>query len=188
MSNDYSSDFTERQLTTRLVYDGRLLKVREDTVQLPDGATARREYVEHPGAVMIVALLDEKTVLLERQFRYAPQQHFFELPAGRIEVGETPLKTAQRELVEECGYQAAEWQRLTSLYSCIGYSNELIEIYLACGLTHVGSALDDGEFLEVVAVSLDEALEWVRSGRITDIKTVVGLAWISMFERPTAQG
>ncbi|HUO44650.1 MAG TPA: NUDIX hydrolase [Burkholderiales bacterium] len=174
-------DFTERQLTTRLVYDGRLLKVREDTVRLPDGKTARREYVEHPGAVMIVPLLDEKTLLMERQFRYAPQRHFFELPAGKIDAGETPLQTAQRELVEECGYRATEWHRLTALYSCIGYSNELIELYAARGLTHVGSALDDGEFLEVIAVGVDEALEWVRAGRITDIKTVVGLAWIRMF-------
>jgi len=179
MSND--QDFTERQLTTQLVYDGQLLKVREDTVQLPDGKTARREYIDHPGAVMIVALLDEKTVLLERQFRYAPQRHFFELPAGKIEADEAPLQTAQRELAEECGYQAAEWRYLTSLHSCIGYSNEIIEIYLARGLSHVGPALDDGEFLEVIAVGLDEALEWVRAGRITDIKTVAGLTWITMF-------
>jgi ADP-ribose pyrophosphatase len=182
VSSDHLTDFTERQLTTRLVYDGRLLKVREDTVQLPDGKTARREYVEHPGAVMIVAMPDEKTVLLERQFRYAPRRHFLELPAGKIEMGETPLKTAQRELIEECGYQATKWQHLTSLYSCIGYSNELIEFYLARGLTHVGSALDDGEFLEVVAVSLDEALKLVRSRDITDIKTVAGLAWVGMYD------
>ena len=185
VSSDHPTDFTERQLTTRLVYDGRLLKVREDTVRLPDGKTAHREYVEHPGAVMIVAMPDEKTVLLERQFRYAPRRHFLELPAGKIEMGETPLKTAQRELIEECGYQATKWQHLTSLYSCIGYSNELIEFYLARGLTHVGSALDDGEFLEVVAVSLDEALKLVRSGDITDIKTVAGLAWVGMYDYPT---
>ena len=181
MSNDDPPDFTERQLTTRLVYDGRLLKVREDDVRLPDGRTARREYVEHPGAVMIVALPDEKTVLIERQFRYAPQRHFFELPAGRMEAGEDPLQTAQRELREECGYVAADWRHLASLYGCIGYSNERIELYLARGLSHVGPALDDGEFLEVTAVRLDEALEWVRTGRITDIKTAAGLAWIRLF-------
>ena len=183
MSNDKTPDFTEQPLTTRLVYDGRLLKVREDTVRLPDGATARREYVQHPGAVMIVPLLDDDTVLLERQFRYAPRRHFFELPAGRIESGEDPLRTAQRELVEECGYQAAEWRHLASLDASIGYSDERIELYLARNLSYVGAALDQGEFLEVSAVKLDEALEWVRSGRITDVKTAVGLAWIKLIER-----
>ena len=183
MADDKLSDFTERQLTTRLVYDGRLLKVREDAVQLPDGNAARREYVEHPGAVMIVAFPDEKTILIERQFRYAPRQHFFELPAGKIEAGEYPLKTAQRELQEECGYAAASWLHLASLYSSIGYSNERIELYLARELRYVGGTLDDGEFLEVSAIPLDEALEWARAGRITDIKTIAGLAWAKLFER-----
>src|SRR5450631_4642731 len=110
MPNDAKADFTETTLASRLVYDGDMLKVREDSVRLPDGGTARREWVQHPGAVIIIALLDENTVILERQFRYPLARHFYELPAGKIEPGEEPLATAQRELIEECGYTAKSWQ------------------------------------------------------------------------------
>jgi len=171
-------DFTETQLTTKLVYDGRLLKVREDTVRLPDGMTARREYIRHPGAVIMIPLLDDRTVLLERQYRYALGRHFYELPAGKIEPGEDPLATAKRELIEECGYRAESWRHLATLHPCVGYSDERIEFYLARGLIHVGHSLDDGEFLEVVPLALTETLDWIKTGRITDIKTVAGLAWL----------
>ena len=174
-------DFTETQLTTKLVYDGRLLKVREDTVRLPDGKTARREYVQHPGASIIIPMLDDETVLLERQYRYPLKRHFYELPAGKIDAGEDPLETARRELKEECGYQANDWQHLTTLHPCIGYSDERIELYLARELAHVGSALDDGEFLELVPLPVREALAWINTGRITDVKTITGLLWASAF-------
>lgn len=178
MSDTPHPDFTEKQLTTKLVYDGRLLKVREDTVRLPDGKTARREWLQHPGAVIMIAMLDDRTLLLERQYRYPLQRHFYELPAGKIEPGEEPLATAKRELIEECGYTAEVWQHLATLHPCIGYSDERMELYLARGLTHVGHAHDDGEFLEVVPLALSEALDWVKSGRITDVKTVTGLLWL----------
>jgi ADP-ribose pyrophosphatase len=137
---------------------------------------------------MIIPLIDEATVLLEWQYRYAVRRHFLELPAGKIEPGEDPLVTARRELIEECGYEAANWQHLASLHSCIGYSNEQIELYVARGLTHVGSALQEGEFLEVQAVNLDRALDWVKSGHITDIKTAVGLTWIKLLARARLGG
>ena len=172
------SDFTETQLTTRLAYDGKLLKVREDTVRLPDGGTARREYVQHPGAAIIIPLLDARTVLLERQFRYALGRHFYELPAGKIDSGEDALATAKRELIEECGYEAASWRHLATLHPCVGYSDERFELFLARELTHVGHARDEGEFLDVVPLAIDEALEWIQSGRITDIKAVSGLLWL----------
>jgi ADP-ribose pyrophosphatase len=175
---DEAPDFTEHRLTSKLVYDGKLLKVREDSVRLPDGKTARREYVQHPGAVIIVALLDADTVLMERQFRYPLNRHFYELPAGKIEPGEEPLATAQRELIEECGYAAKSWQHLATLHPCVGYSDERFELYLARDLTHVGRALDDGEFLEVVPMALDEVRQSIRSGRISDVKVVAGLAWL----------
>ncbi len=173
-------DFTEQRLTTKLVYDGKMLKVREDTVRLPDGKTARREYVQHPGAVVIIPLLDDKTVIIERQFRYPLQRHFYELPAGKIDPGEDPLETARRELREECGYAAQMWRHLTTLHPCIGYSDETIELYLAQDLTHVGHALDEGEFLQVIPLPVADALQWIQSGRITDVKTVAGLLWLKL--------
>lgn len=178
MAAERHPDFSERQLTTRRVYAGELLTVREDTVRLPDGRDARREYVQHPGAVIIVALLDAETVLMERQYRYPLGRHFVELPAGKIEPGEDPLATAQRELVEECGYEAKNWQHLTTLHPCVGYSDERIELYLARDLTHVGHAHDDGEFLEVVPMAIDAVLREIKAGRISDIKAVAGLCWL----------
>jgi len=103
------------------------------------------------------------------------------LPAGKMELGEDPLATAQRELQEECGYQARHWQHLTTLHPCIGYSDERIELYLARELTHVGGALEDGEFIETLALPLDEAIGWIKTGRITDVKTIIGLFWAKSF-------
>jgi ADP-ribose pyrophosphatase len=176
-------DFTETQLATKRVYDGRLLQVFEDEVRCPDGKTARREYIRHPGAVIMMPLLDDDTVLLERQFRYPHRRHFYELPAGKIEHGEDPLVTARRELVEECGYEAANWEHLATLHPCIGYSDERIEMYLATGLTHVGHAHDEGEFLEVIPLRVSEAVHWIASGRITEVKAIIGLLWLDRFVR-----
>lgn len=170
-------DFTEHTISSKTVYRGRLLHVLEDTVRLPDGKTAVREYIRHPGAVMMVPLLDERTVILVRQFRYPVGRHLIEIPAGKMEPGEEPLQTARRELIEECGYEARTWQHLTTIHPCIGYSDERIELFLARDLTYVGHALDDGEFLEIVPVTLVEALSWVREGKITEIKAIIGLMW-----------
>jgi len=174
-------DFTERTLSSRTVYRGRLLHVLEDEVRVADGRRARREYVRHPGAVTIVPFLDRSTVVLVRQYRYPVRRHFYEIPAGKIDPGETPLQTARRELREECGYRAGTWRRLTTIHPCIGYSDERIELYLARGLTHVGEAPDDGELLEVVPMKLAAALRWVEQGRITDEKTIIGLLWADRF-------
>jgi ADP-ribose pyrophosphatase len=174
-------DFTEHRVASTLAYDGGLLKVRRDEVRLPDGSPAWREYVEHPGAVMMLAFLDERTILLERQYRYPKRAHFIELPAGKIEKGEPPLETAKRELVEECGYEAAEWWQIARLDPCIGYSDEVILLYGARGLTHVGASLDVGEHLLTFSVALDDALAWVRDGTITDTKTVFGILHWAQF-------
>ena len=171
------ADFSEETISSKSVYEGVLLHVRADRVRLPDGQESVREYIHHPGAVMMLAFVDERTILLERQFRYPLRRHFVELPAGKIEKGEDPLKTAQRELKEECGYEAAEWRHLATVHPCIGYADEHIELYLARELTHVGHGLDEGEFLESFPLSIREALEWVRQGRITEIKAITGLLW-----------
>jgi ADP-ribose pyrophosphatase len=174
-------DFTERTVGSRTVFRGRLLHVREDEVRLADGRSARREYIRHPGAVTMVPFLDSTTVLLVRQYRYPLARHFYEIPAGKIDPGETPLQTARRELREECGYRAGQWRHLTTIHPCIGYSDERIELYLARRLTHVGDALDDGELLEVVPMKMAAALRWVEQGRITDEKTIIGLLWADRF-------
>jgi ADP-ribose pyrophosphatase len=176
------ADYTEHRLSSELVYDGGMLKVRKDRVRLPDGGTAQREYVQHPGAVIIIPMLDADTVLMERQFRYAVGKHFYELPAGKIERGEEPFATAQRELIEECGYTAASWRHLATLHPCVGYSDERFELYLARELTHVGRALDEGEFLDVVPMTIDEIRGAVLDGRITDVKVVAGLAWLAWLD------
>ncbi len=171
-------DFTETTVESRTVYRGNLLHVKEDDIRLPDGRLARREYVEHPGAVIIIAELADGRVLLERQFRYPLRRHMIELPAGKIEPREDPLVTAQRELLEETGYAAADWRLLAEVHPCVGYSDERIVYFLAGGLTHHGSRLDEGEFLQVLEISLDAALAWVDQGRISDIKTIAGLYWL----------
>jgi len=170
-------DFTETRIASRTVFSGKLLHVLEDAVRLPDGGTATREYIRHPGAAMVVALLDDETLLLERQYRYPLGRHFIELPAGKIDAGESPLQTAQRELREECGYEAGAWRHLATLHPCIGYADERIELFLARDLVHVGHARDEGEFLEVIPVKVRDALAWIREGAITEAKAVTGLLW-----------
>lgn len=171
-------DLTEKQLDSRVVYDGGFIEVLKDTVMLPDGSTSTREYVTHPGAVAMLALLDNGNLVMERQYRYPLRREFIEVPAGKIDEGEDILVTAQRELLEETGYEASEWIHLTTAWPCIGYADERIEYFLARGLKHVGSKLDDGEFLEVFELSLSDAFEWIRQGKISDSKTIVGLFWL----------
>ncbi|KAF0206380.1 MAG: ADP-ribose [Gallionellaceae bacterium] len=171
-------DLTETQVDTALVYDGGFIQVHKDHARLPDGSISTREYIKHPGAVAIIALLDNGNLVMERQFRYAPQQEFIELPAGKIDHGEDTLLTAQRELLEETGYVARDWMHLATAWPCIGFSDEKMEYYLAQGLTHKGCQLDEGEFLEVFELSPVDAIEWVRLGKITDSKTIVGLFWM----------
>jgi len=170
-------DLSERRISSKLVYDGKLLKVRSDTVRLPDGGTAGREWIEHPGAVAILAVTDAGELVMERQFRYPLGRDMIEVPAGKIDPGEDPLATAKRELVEETGYSAAEWSHVATIHLAIGYSNEHIEIYLASGLKLEKAKLDDEEFLEVFTLPLATALAWVREGRITDAKSVSCLFW-----------
>lgn len=168
----------ETQVDSQLAYAGHFLKVQRDSVSLPDGKPATREYIKHPGAVVILPLFDDGTVLVERQFRYPPNRVFIEYPAGKIDPGEDPLKCAQRELQEETGYTASDWQFVCTIHNAIAYSDEHLDIYLARGLTAGPNKLDDGEFLETFTASVPEMLAWVREGKVTDVKTVIGTFWL----------
>lgn len=172
-----SKDLAETFLEGEEVFSGRLVKLHRDRVRLPDGSEAVREYLRHPGAVAILALLEDGQVVLERQFRYPLRREFIEIPAGKLERGEQHLATAKRELLEETGYVASEWRRLGLIHNAIGYSDEGIELWLASGLEKREQKLEAGEFLEVFTLPLAEARAMVRDGRITDAKTVVGLLW-----------
>ena len=168
----------EEKLESEQVFKGVLLDVRKDRVRLPNGGESVREYVVHPGAVVIIAVRDDGSLLFENQFRYPLQRDFLELPAGKIDPGEATEATARRELLEETGYEAAQWRHLGVMHPCIGYSDERIEIFLASGLEKVAApSLDHNEFLDVLTLTLDQAVDAVREGRVTDAKTITALFW-----------
>ena len=170
-------DLTESLVSGEEVYAGGFFRVRRDVVRLPDGKTAVREYIRHPGAVGIVALLDDGRVVLERQFRYPHGRDFIEIPAGKLDPGEPHLDTGKRELLEETGYAAKDWTRLGVIDNAIGYSDERIELWLATGLEQLDARLDEEEFLEVLRVPFGDALAMCGDGRITDVKSIIGLLW-----------
>jgi ADP-ribose pyrophosphatase len=169
---------TERLVAAERVWQGGFLDVRRDTVVLPDGATATREYIAHPGAVMVVPLLDDGRLLLERQFRYPMQRVMLEFPAGKKDAGETSLATAVRELAEETGYRAREWAHAGVLHNAIAYSDEGIEVWFARGLVAGERRLDDGEFIELVSHTEAELDALAADGALTDAKTLIGLLWL----------
>ncbi len=162
----------------RQAWRGSFLDVRRDRVALPDGTLTEREYIVHPGAVMIVPILDDGRLVCERQWRYPMGRAMVEFPAGKLERGEPVLACARRELIEETGYRASEWARAGVLHNAIGYSSEGIEIWFARGLVHGERRLDPGEFLDVFPASADELDEAARRGDVTDAKTLVGLLWL----------
>ena len=173
---------TEEKLSSQELFKGRLLHAFFDTVRLADGSVANREYIVHPGAVMIVPLLEdaagEVRVVLERQFRYPVGQVMIEFPAGKLDPGEDTLRCAQRELQEETGYAAKQWARAGLLHPVISYSTEFIEIWFARGLSAGERQLDPGELLDVFTATPAELLLWCRDGQVTDAKTLTGALWL----------
>lgn len=169
------SDLTETKITGETVYSGRLLQVERDEVRLPNGKKSVREYIIHPGAVVVVPFLNNGNVILEKQFRYPPNCEFIECPAGKIDPGEKLEETGRRELLEETGYHCGELRYLGKLHPGIGYSNEIIYIYLAGRLRFEGRNMDQDEFLDVFDIPFNQALQMVYNGEITDAKTMVAL-------------
>ena len=168
----------ETRVASQELLRGHFLHAMRDTVQLPDGKQASREYVVHPGAVMVVAELPDGRLVLERQFRYPVQAVMVEFPAGKLDPGEDSLACARRELLEETGYTARQWARAGVLHPVISYSTEFIDIWFARDLTAGERQLDTGEFLDVFSASADELLQWCRDGRVTDAKTLTGMLWL----------
>ncbi len=178
MSHD--QHLIESEVSSESVFKGVLLDVRKDRVLLPNGKESVREYIAHPGAVVILAFLPNGNLLFERQFRYPLRRVFLELPAGKIDPGESIIDTARRELLEETGYTASDWEYLGVMHPCIGYSDERIEIFEARGLHLAGEKqLDHNEFLDVVEISPEEARQAVWNGQITDAKTITALFWLA---------
>ncbi|HRO66678.1 MAG TPA: NUDIX hydrolase [Pseudobdellovibrionaceae bacterium] len=164
-----------KTIKSKIVYQGTFLKIAQDLVEGREGKKHRREYILHPGASVVVAILPDGKFVMERQYRHALQQEFLELPAGKLDPGEDPLAAARRELKEETGFEAREWTRLGVIHPCIGYSNEFIEVFLAKGLEQTGAQPDEGEELEVLSLSQEELDEEIRAGRLTDAKTLSAL-------------
>ena len=168
-------DLTEHLISSKTIASGGMLTVKRDQVRLPNGSTSQREYVMHPGAVVVVPMLPNGHVILEKQFRYALNQVFIELPAGKIDANEAILVTGQRELLEETGYTATEWTLLGHQHPCIGYSNEVIHMYLARGLSAGEHQRDADETLEIFDLPFAQCLSMIQTGEITDGKSIVAL-------------
>jgi len=172
----------EQAIARQELFKGRFLHAFRDTVRLPDGGQATREYVVHPGAVVVVPLLQgadgQVRIVLERQYRYPVGQVMVELPAGKLDASEDPLLCGQRELLEETGYRAREWAKAGQMHLAIAYSTEVIHIYFARGLTQGERQLDQGEFLDVFSATPDELMTWCREGQVTDAKTLACMVWL----------
>ncbi|MGD9835448.1 MAG: NUDIX domain-containing protein [Piscinibacter sp.] len=177
---DHADDahLREETVSRETVFEGRLLQVRRDRIRLPDGGEATREFIVHPGAVMVVPLVDDGRLVMERQWRYPLECVMLEFPAGKLEPGEPTLQCAQRELLEETGYRASEWALAGVLHNAIAYSSERIEIWFARGLTAGQRRLDEGEFLDLELVEEAELDRLCATGAVTDAKTLIGLQWL----------
>ncbi|HVZ42915.1 MAG TPA: NUDIX hydrolase [Ramlibacter sp.] len=168
----------EHTVATEELLKASFLHVVRDTVRLPNGRTSTREYILHPGAVMVIPLLDDGRIVLERQYRHPVKGVLVEFPAGKLDAGEDHLACAKRELLEETGYAAREWALAGALNLAVGYSDECIDIWFARGLTLTKPELDDGEFVEVILADPGDFLAWCRDGKVKDSKTLAGALWL----------
>ncbi|MDB5819302.1 MAG: ADP-ribose pyrophosphatase [Rhizobacter sp.] len=182
IDEDDHPQLVEHRVSSQQMYRGHFLDVRRDEVKLPDGGTAHREYIIHPGAVMVVPVLDDGRLVVERQHRYPMNRVMLEFPAGKLDKGEATLHCGIRELAEETGYRGTEWAYAGVLHNAIAYSTEGIHIWFARGLTLGEVGLDEGEFVDVSTITVDELAAMVLSGEVTDAKTIIGLMWLEKWK------
>ncbi len=181
MTTEYKDPLAEENLSTREVFKGHFLRLIQDEVKVSDGVVTIREYLKHPGASMMIPLMSNGDVILERQWRHPLRRSFLEFPAGKLNPNESPLACAKRELIEETGYEAGRWDKLGRFNNAIGYSDEEITVFLARDLTLVQQNLDAGEVLELIRMPWTELREKVFSGEVTDAKTIIGVHWLEEF-------
>ena len=175
------SKLKETQKSSEKVFSGKLIDLYFDHIELPNGKSSTREWIKHPGAVCIVPILPNGNLCLIRQYRYGPRAEFIEIPAGKLDVGEDPLVCAKRELEEEIGYIAGKFTFLTNIHPAIGFSNEKMWVYLAEDLILSKQNLDQDEFLELYPIPVKKAIDLIYEGKITDVKTVIGILWLDKF-------
>jgi ADP-ribose pyrophosphatase len=167
----------EKTISTKRIYDGKILNLRVDEVLLPNNKTSQREIIEHNGAVAMVAVNDDNELLLVKQYRKAVEEVIIEIPAGKLELNEDPDECAIRELIEETGFKPNKITRMFDLSTSPGFCTEIIHIYLAEDLEESFLECDDDEFIEVVKMNIDEAVNMISTGEITDSKTIAGLLY-----------
>ena len=175
------SKLKETPKSSEKIFSGRLIDLYFDHIELPNGKSSTREWIKHPGAVCIIPILPNGNLCLIRQYRYGPRAEFIEIPAGKLDVGEDPLVCAERELEEEIGYIAGKLTFLTNIHPAIGFSNEKMWVYLAEDLILSKQSLDQDEFLELYPIPLKKAIDLIYEGKITDVKTVIGILWLDKF-------
>ena len=175
------SKLKENPKSSEKIFSGRLIDLYFDHIELPNGKSSTREWIKHPGAVCIIPILPNGNLCLIRQYRYGPRAEFIEIPAGKLDVGEDPLVCAKRELEEEIGYIAGKFTFLTNIHPAIGFSNEKMWVYLAEDLILSKQNLDQDEFLELYPIPVKKAIDLIYEGKITDVKTVIGILWLDKF-------
>ncbi len=176
------SSLEEKTLKTEHIFSGRIIQVQVDEVELPNGKTSTRELVKHPGAVAVIAITDDNKLVMVEQYRKPLEKVIVEIPAGKLEKGEEPALCARRELEEETGYDCESLELVSSFYTSPGFADEIIHVYVAKGLTKKENAagLDEDEFVNVLEITLDEALEYIKEQRIFDAKTIFGVQYLQI--------
>lgn len=174
--------FEEKTLKTKKIYEGRIIRLQVDDVELPNGQIGKREIIKHPGAVAVIPITEDGKIIMVEQYRKALERTLIEIPAGKLEIGEEPLVTAERELEEETGYKANKLEYITGFYTSPGFADELIHIYLATGLEKVEHPLpqDEDEFVELYEVTLDEAVQLMEKNKIYDAKTAYAITYLQL--------